>query len=65
MSKFLMCGAFLEISKSIYVVVLYTGTDTKLVMNHKKTPHKTSSYTGFLYKLLYVYFAFMIIISII
>jgi len=65
MSKFLLCGAFLEISKSIYVVVLYTGTDTKLVMNHTKSPHKTSSYMGFLYKLMYVYLAFMIVITII
>ena len=58
-----MCGAFLEISKSIYVVVIYTGTDTKLVMNHRSSPHKVSSYMSFPYKLMYCYIVLTLIVA--
>jgi hypothetical protein len=62
-SKFLLCGAFLEISKSVFVLVLYTGKDTKLVLNQRKIPHKTSSFMGFFYKLLYCYIALLFVMA--
>jgi len=55
-----MCGSFLEISKSIWVLTMYSGNDTKLVMNKTKIPYKQSRFTGFFYKLLIIYIFIMI-----
>ena len=62
-SKLLMCGSFLEISKSILVVVIYSGKDTKAVLNHRKMRHKTTRYMSFFYKILVFYIALLIILA--
>tara|TARA_B110000285_G_C15101300_1_gene605154 strand:+ start:865 stop:1326 length:462 start_codon:yes stop_codon:yes gene_type:complete len=62
-SKLLMCGSYLEISKSILVVVIYSGKDTKAVLNHRKMRYKKTRFMSFFYKILYCYLALLIILS--
>jgi phospholipid-translocating ATPase len=58
-----MAGSILEISKSIFALVLYTGNGTKLIMSKQKMPFKRSRFTSFFYKVLIFYIFLMIAIA--
>lgn len=62
MKELLLKGCILKNTKFIYGLIVYTGHDTKIVMNSKKAPNKISTLLKKMNKILYSVFAFQIIL---
>lgn len=64
MKQLLMRGSLLKNTEYVYGVVIYTGHETKVMLNSKKAPSKMSNVLRMMNKVLYTVFGFQILICI-
>lgn len=64
MNQLLMRGCVLKNVKHIFGLVVYTGHDTKIMLNSKPAPSKVSSVLKKMNKILYSVFIFQILICV-
>lgn len=65
MSNFLLRGSTLRNTKWVFGVVVYTGKDTKLIMNSRRVPFKLSSIERTMNNIILVILAAQVLISVI